>query len=576
MNNFPRKSLYKLSSISSTILYVLLCHSVVFGANFTRNNENAQEFGVHEIVLQGNGTVANPFTTKCSVTFKPPAGSDVTVTAFYDEGNTWRARVYVTRIGKWNWHSKSVDDSGLHGKQGAFMAVKSNLRGILKKHAKNNKTWMTDDGRTFLNINDTAYRLFNSRDAAVAKNWKAYIEDNVQHGITSIRSAALGGWEWDKDAQFDEKDVSNWPWDNKDTTRYDLKKFQTTDRRLAYLLNTYPDIYVQLILFGLVKYHKDFNGDEWFKKPEIVRKNTLSYMIARWSAFPQIFWLVVNDMHIGEEFPKNSRFVREVGTYFKEHEPWVHLMSTGPNRTGEFTFTSEDDMKWCSYIHLEHEHQLAGDIIEKYNDIPLHVFLGEDRYEQDHSTKRDPFHMDYWQRRLFWACMLSGGSTNYGGRFPFIHPYDETAAYSPISIRNVRMDGGLKGLDNVIHIKNFIEKYAIDISKFVPSDDLCSTSGIDRVKCMRNGQQQFIIYHPNAAGNLQTAQVNTDSTAEIQINLSNCAEKTYNTLWYRVDNGYHQDASNITGGKQLKLISPWKGIDVVLYLYSQRKNGVTS
>jgi hypothetical protein len=90
------------------------------GANFTKDVQIAKKFGTHEIVLNGTGLALNPFDTIASVTFTPPSGpaKDVTVRAFYDGGNTWRARVYVNEAGIWVWKSSSLADPELNGKSG--------------------------------------------------------------------------------------------------------------------------------------------------------------------------------------------------------------------------------------------------------------------------------------------------------------------------------------------------------------------------------------------------------------------------------------------------------------------------
>ena len=53
----------------------------------------AAKFGVYEAVLTGNGTVANPFNTKATVTFTSPSNQTFTVNDFYDGGNTDRKSV---------------------------------------------------------------------------------------------------------------------------------------------------------------------------------------------------------------------------------------------------------------------------------------------------------------------------------------------------------------------------------------------------------------------------------------------------------------------------------------------------
>ena len=97
--------------------------------NFTSGTETARKFGTHEIVLSGQGKVANPFDTLVTVKFTPPSGSNnaVTVDAFYDGGNTWRARLYVTEAGRWEWISTSPTDPLLDRQSGSFSGTRLEL-----------------------------------------------------------------------------------------------------------------------------------------------------------------------------------------------------------------------------------------------------------------------------------------------------------------------------------------------------------------------------------------------------------------------------------------------------------------
>jgi len=115
----------------------------------TTGSGTAHKFGTHEIVLTGNGSVANPFDTVATVLFTPPSGPGgaKTVDAFYDGGNTWRARVYVTETGAWTWRSASPTDPGLDNKTGHFSAQTSSFRGLLKLHPGNARAWITDNGQ---------------------------------------------------------------------------------------------------------------------------------------------------------------------------------------------------------------------------------------------------------------------------------------------------------------------------------------------------------------------------------------------------------------------------------------------
>ncbi|MBM4084917.1 MAG: DUF5060 domain-containing protein, partial [Planctomycetes bacterium] len=162
--------------------------------HFSSGTQAAAKFGVHEIVLTGDGSVANPFDTVATVRFTPPSGAAnaKTVWAFYDGENTWRARVYPGETGEWTWASTCETDAGLHGKSGTFRCGPSKLRGRLLIHPKNPRQWMTEDGRWFLNLNDTSYFLLCANDGAgnpvPDEDVRAYVTDATSRGITSFRS----------------------------------------------------------------------------------------------------------------------------------------------------------------------------------------------------------------------------------------------------------------------------------------------------------------------------------------------------------------------------------------------------
>ena len=222
-------------------------------ANFSTGAEQARRFGVHEVVLTEPAGSGNPFDLDATVKFTPPSGpaNAVTVQAFHDGGSTWRARVYVTETGRWLWTSSCPMDRALDGKSGTFTAVGSTLRGMLRKHTVNSRAWMTDDGRWFANISDTAYLLFHGSRAPM---WREYVRDMAAKGITCMRVASLGGWGGTPGAEVDDNNFWVWndPWPGgvaPDCSRFDLAKFQNSEERLKWMLRNHPDIYLQFILF---------------------------------------------------------------------------------------------------------------------------------------------------------------------------------------------------------------------------------------------------------------------------------------------------------------------------------------
>lgn len=538
--------------------------------NFTSGQEAARRFGVHEIVLTGDGAVANPFDAVAKVTFTPPSGAKQakTVYAFYDGGNTWRARVYVSEAGKWRWSSTCTTDKGLDARSGGFDAADSKLRGRLLPHPKNPRHWITEDGRWFLNLNDTAYFLLCAQDAQGSpvhdEEMLQYVRDDVARGITSIRCFLASRPE----GYIDSPDQWRaWYFPDKSRDRLRLENLQCADRRLRMLLDQFPDLAVQLILFPLEAYARD--DRTWTALAKVQRERLLRNLMARFAAYPQLFWLITNDAHYGDKFPNSNAMAREVGAYLKQHDPWQHPRSTGHARRLPFYFGGED---WATYVHIEHAHDLGAAEYGKYHALAKPVFLGEDRYEQDHGPKVDPMHMRYWQRRLFWAWLLSGGSANYGGRWAVVHPYSETGT-RPFHNRKVDFHAALSGLDSVRPIRDYFAERKIELSDFVPDHSLAGDadggSGVRAPKLMRRGRDEFLLYHPNAAADGREAKTHAERRARLRLDLRK-TDGHFSVEWYRVHDGIAQEGKRLAGGKEVELASPWPGHDVVLRLVKTR------
>lgn len=539
--------------------------------NYTIGSQTASNFGVHEITLHSKQAHGNPFLPLCQVTFVPPSGkaNAVTVDAFYDGNETWRARVYLTETGNWQWKSQSNEDPNLNGQHGSFTCRESNLRGMLRVHPHSATHWATEDGQWFLNLNDTGYHLFLPSE----QQWQEYVRDLDKQGITSVRACALGRPWWDTPGQ-----EPSTPWQGDDYTRFNLTQFQTVDQRLGWMLNHYPQMYVQLILFSVIETDRTATGKRWAEIPAPDRENTIRYMLARWAAFPQIFWLVINDIFVSEDYPENQAFVREVGNYVAEHDPWQHLLSVGPRRKMIFPFHPSSD-PWVSYVHLEDQYDMNADSFPQYASWNQHIFLGEDRYEHDRKT-RDPLHPDYFFRWLFWSWLLSGGSTSYGGRWRTLTPYSQTGEV-PYSTNwggqdEITYSQRLSGLDSIPHIKSFFTSHGIELWQFTSDDPLVEdTSGQTecfRVKLARRGWDEILIYHPNVTGTDREIQPHPEHTASLRLDLS-ASPDSYTVEWFRPSDGPSDGATepgaDIKGGKAVELTAPWKGTDAVLRLTAQ-------
>jgi len=544
------------------------------GENFTSGTENARKFGVHEVVLSGSTPVGNPFDTEVRVQFTPPSGAAnaKTVGAFYDGDNIWRARVYLSEVGSWSWSSSCEADAALHGQSGKFSCAPSDLRGRLLSHPKNPHHWQTENGRWLLNLNDTAYFWLSAYDgtgqSVPEQDARDYVRDARDRGITSLRSflaigpggfkglGLVGQW---RDAFFADDAM----------TRLELDRFQTADNRLRWLLDEYPDVYMQIVLFPMgCAYAQD--QAVWQTLSPEQKDRLLRNIVARYAAFPQIFWLVVNDVHYGPGYPLNYAFAREVGAYFQRHDPWKHPLSTGHARRVEFAFPDED---WITYLHLEHNHDLSATQAARYASHQKPVFLGEDRYEQDHGPRLDPTHMAYWQRRLFWSWLLAGGSANYGGRWWVVHPYSQTGSRPATRSAKPRPEQpftlALTGLDSVRPIRDYFAARQLELADFQPNDamvkDATGASGVRAPKLMSRGQDEFLIYHPHAAEDAQHARPRDSTAAALSVDLRGTTA-SYSVEWYRAADGQARAGQSVPGGDWRALAAPWSGADVVVRL----------
>jgi hypothetical protein len=500
------------------------------------------------------------------------SGSDraVTVGAFYDGGNTWRARVYLTEAGTWKWSSRCSGDKGLDGQSGTFAARDSDLPGILKLHPADPKAWVTANGKPFISISDTAWLLFNRE----SKLWQQFVEDDAARGISVL--GPVGSLESWGTGDVSHKGNNN-PWVEKeaiDYSRYDLAKFQNADRRIIWIFNHHPHLFIQSMLFGTQV------QASWDRLPQTIRNNTMDYLTARWSAFPNLFWLVSEDQDTKRQ--ATLRFNREVGHYFAAHEPWKHLKSTQPNRFQGFPFTSADDWKWVDYVHIQDADVLGAEQIQKYKlaDVPVQVQLGEDYYEQDYgqppSRWADPAYHVRW---CMWSWILSGGGANYGGRYGVIHPYSQTGREDLDWIgpgKNNYAGHPLHGFDTTAHILPYFRKRKIDLALFRPDDSLVSNLGRRpgykwQPKLMRRSMDEFLVYHPNPASEGDYASVDAERTPQMHIDLTSASGR-FQVQWFRPADGEAQEKDTVTGGAVRKLTAPWKGYDVVLRLLKNAKD----
>lgn len=479
--------------------------------------KTAKLFGVHQVEIKVAPKSANPFDIEVIVKFTGPDKKNKQVMAFYDGNNTWKARCYIHQTGNWNWSVMS----GKHGldDKGQFKAGESKLRGQLKVHPQNSRALATDDGKWFSCIGDTGYYMFSSN------NYQKYVSDNHDYGVNFIRANIFGNLRSYKDY-----------WDGENPN---LKSLQQNDQKMCWMLSNYPDMYLQFIILP-----EDAAGKGYFKNPVQKRTRFLHQVTARWSSFPTITWMVMNDSVYGKG--ENSNVVKEVTDHLIQYDHWNHLRTTGARRGKGAPFAGE---KWLTLLHFETVQALAADEADAYAKFNKFPWCAEDRYE----TYKQPKHPRYFFRRLFWAWLLSGGSACYGGDWDAVKPYRTTK---------------FSGLHSVKHINAYFTQRKIDLALFKPDDalgkNLNQKDKINRLQVAHKDLDEIILYHPHGMGKKKDVNV-AQGKASFSLSLSRF-KGTYDVEWFRPHDGESKSGKVIKGGKTITLSAPWADNDIVCRL----------
>lgn len=518
-------------------------------------------YGIYEVVLTGNGGVANPYDTLCTVTFTPPsgAGNNKAVQAFWDGSNTWRARCYTNEPGPWSWASSS-SDAGLGAKNGTFSCISGGgLPGKIVKHATNPKYWARASGATFLPIGDTAWRLLSQqtepsfRGVALANitetMYHDYVTDIVALNVNMIFTQMFNGSTND----------STWHdvWSDTPTCNtLNLAVHQFQDARIQWLHSNQPSLALNVMLMPDGPNGYGIDPTLWVGLTQAKRTRFLRYILARYAAYPQIVWSFTNDAIFDASHPNFRAMVDELGTYFLANDPWQALRSAGQTRNTGYYYASAS---WNDFMHLMCYWELPADSMASYTSNPRPVRNYEDYYE---GTDRGITAPQYYYRWLFWSWILSGGSASYGNQlYDRLTPIEQTTYV---------------GLDSVRYIGPYLAAKQIDMANYTPNDslalDIDGATGTRRTQAANRGTTSYLVYHPNSA----TAGIITNgyaltlkaTPAKIRLNLSAAGTGTYDVEWFRATDGLTVAGAAITGGGFRDLTAPWSGVDVVLRVTS--------
>lgn len=510
----------------------------------------------------------------------------------HDTWERWGARVYVDHVGGWSWKPSEANGETFTAEADPTFKLRGMLRVAASTPGAPGKRWYTDDGQTFLPMADTAYRLFFDtpsegmpgrncpppRPTATAQAFiEGYAADVKNHGINVLRIESLGTWAYPSRQEPTptptptgptptptrtptgptpnlaecETDLSLFWADDKDGIDEELldaqpsinalhsyttvplyfpnlTSFKSTDQKLEWLLNAYPEIYIQMIL---VPEPEDTGQDHTWNDPNDgiaveYRRQIWRTMVARWAAFPNIFWTISNDLDDSASSTNTRALMNEVGCYLGGavnpstcngipiHNPWRlnRPISAGHLRNAPDSFASDPSASWHTYITSYSDYDLSAQqmdgtrfLPERYPEVPTPtsqptveyayatrqpkpVYNVEDQYEGSYREKvktptptptaqKNLRDADYFYRRLFWSNLLSGSGATYGAEPTW-------QGLTKYSNGNYKVDDSscsgnicpLVGLKSIANIPTVLAQTHTDLGGFVPLDQFIPRS----------------------------------------------------------------------------------------------------
>jgi hypothetical protein len=277
------------------------------------------KWSTFEISLEASQQYANPYAAGPTLTavFAGPGGVTKSVSGFWDGGNSFKIRFTPTAVGPWSYQVSS-SDAGMNGKTGSVDCVAPNAgrHGFLRVDVKHPYSFVWDDGTRYFMWGQTYYDFVIS--ALANDHWKTSIKKNADYGMNKIRMHVYAQTFYKPDVEFNGyPDAQPYMGSSTkpDRDRLNLRYWRKLDEMVQHmdsmgmvadLIVTNP--YWDNRMFGTAEQNDRF----------------LSYVIARYAAYPNVIWCLCNEWKKatdGGHAQKQEDFDR-MGALIRKSDPW--------------------------------------------------------------------------------------------------------------------------------------------------------------------------------------------------------------------------------------------------------------
>lgn len=365
---------------------------------------NIEQWAVFDLELHGPST-GNPYLEiELSAIFTQEK-LQVTVPGFYDGNGSYHIRFSPPIQGKWTYQTES-NISELTEKKGNFLCVAPTGKNHGPVKIVDTFHLQYADSKPFYAVGTTAYQWTSVKQSIQEKTLKTLLDApfNKIRMCLFPKSYIYGNqsepWRYPYKRQGDLNDF----------TQPDYLFFQNFDQRIKQLLDM--EIQADVILFhpydiwGYCKMGPEFN------------KRYVSYMIARISAYRNVWWSLANEWDVPEI--KNTIDWEGIGILLQTTDPHQRLRGIH-NWYGSEDHFYDHSKTWIT--HVSAQTSQFYNAIKWRNQYHKPLLFDEMRYEGDvpsnwgNLTGQD-------MASYFWMAGLSGGYPTHGETFK--NPADDS------------------------------------------------------------------------------------------------------------------------------------------------------
>ncbi len=466
----------------ATGLALGIAFGLISGAEAAAQQPSVPKWSVHEITLRADGSYAGPFDGPGgTATFTGPGGRKKTVRGFWDGGKEFKIRFTPTAEGQWTYTTRSAD-AGLGGKSGSFRctAPRSGSHGFLRRDETYRYHFAWDDGTRYFLCGNTYYGLLDRGE----KDWKQTIDGTKSRGMNKIRFHG--------------------PRDGKEGVT--LERLRKLDQVVRYM--GAQGIVADLLVFS--------SGS--FQETEAEDEDYLRYILARYAAYPNVAWTLVNEWNYR---PKPRAYWNRMGRLVRAEDPWSReanaprALSVHQQTRIDFQFfdetwmshaiiqlgvrngqpvTQDDELKYKgaptqARMRYGDDWGNAGIVYNLGHNMPVvndeYGYIGE---PEDKSAGKDKdgngvrLSRDK-HRRILWGIYAAGGYGSAGDKYDYPdagRPYKTGHWKDPAEYRDIQ------------HLVEFFTTKGVEYWK-MSSHNKLATAG-ERVYVLAEPRRQYVVY----------------------------------------------------------------------------------